>query len=61
MATDDEAVQAVLDLIVDAASTEPSTGQTNDRLGAHKAQAEAISKLAEAYAWLVSPSNSHGG
>jgi len=59
VATLDEAQQSILDLIVETAETKPTSGQPDSRNGVHKAQGEAILKLAEAYAWLESPRQSH--
>jgi|SwirhisoilCB1_FD_contig_31_5594009_length_254_multi_2_in_0_out_0_1 hypothetical protein len=55
MATDDEAAQAILDLIVETAGQTPRSGHAAERNAIHKTQAEAILKLAEAWAWLTSP------
>jgi hypothetical protein len=60
MTTIEDAQAVLVDLIIEAAGTKPDTGQTNAVLGVHKAQAEAILKLAEAHAWLGRPDQPHG-
>ena len=58
MASVNETADVILDLIVEISKTQPNTGMPGDRLPVHKAQAEAIEKLAKAYARLKSPRHS---
>ncbi|HVV76326.1 MAG TPA: hypothetical protein VHC43_09850 [Mycobacteriales bacterium] len=55
MATVDETHQALIDSIANLANA--IAGDTSS----YGHRAEAIRNLAEAYAWAVSPSQSHGG
>jgi hypothetical protein len=49
VASINEAKEVILDLIVEASKTKPDSGVTINVLNTHKAQADAIKALAEAY------------
>jgi hypothetical protein len=57
----DEARKAVLDLIAEVAKVQTPSSNFNDETGVQTHKARAILMLSEAYAWLISPGNSHGG
>lgn len=52
-------MDAVLDALIDAIQGTAAKLASNPSTG--RAHSEAVHNLAEAYAWVVAPSNAHGG